>query len=183
MVPRLISIHALRAEGDLRSSLLISLSRLFLSTPSVRRATGPAGLEQESEGHFYPRPPCGGRPAAGMRAATTTRFLSTPSVRRATDKLALLVHVHENFYPRPPCGGRHGWSKEASEEYQNFYPRPPCGGRLLLNFQIPVPCNFYPRPPCGGRQGAVGDEFFIGEFLSTPSVRRATRLFCKAASL
>ena len=34
-----ISIHALREEGDLDSSLGVNPSRIFLSTPSVRRAT------------------------------------------------------------------------------------------------------------------------------------------------
>ena len=32
----------------------------FLSTPSVRRATNPDGLEFRGV-HFYPRPPRGGR--------------------------------------------------------------------------------------------------------------------------
>ena len=76
----IISIHALREEGDLRN-LLMSISWLvFLSTPSVRRATsnlafevcdvnisihalreegddtGRADLERTAE-DFYPRPP------------------------------------------------------------------------------------------------------------------------------
>ena len=36
---RAISIHALREEGDAPPSLLLSASRIFLSTPSARRAT------------------------------------------------------------------------------------------------------------------------------------------------
>ena len=34
--------------------------------------------------------------------------------------------------------------------------------------------NFYPRPPRGGRQGTAQDRQRLGEFLSTPSARRAT---------
>ena len=34
-----ISIHALREEGDLKSNQRVPQSILFLSTPSVRRAT------------------------------------------------------------------------------------------------------------------------------------------------
>ena len=38
-VTSVISIHALREEGDLERSVLIMALTLFLSTPSVRRAT------------------------------------------------------------------------------------------------------------------------------------------------
>ena len=34
--------------------------------------------------HFYPRPPCGGRPVNIRVIAILQTFLSTPSVRRAT---------------------------------------------------------------------------------------------------
>ena len=78
-----ISIHALREEGDpqLRQGQLCR--KEFLSTPSARRATLPGGdqiwpgeisihaLREEGDdyfapssglqGHFYPRPPRGGR--------------------------------------------------------------------------------------------------------------------------
>ena len=57
----MISIHALREEGDLFSIVLDLVSDRFLSTPSARRAT------------VY----CIGK----KRKAT---FLSTPSARRAT---------------------------------------------------------------------------------------------------
>ena len=79
----IISIHALREEGDpLESSTLISVER-FLSTPSARRATdffigvftgdwiSIHALREEGDhrrerrkpdgDYFYPRPPRGGR--------------------------------------------------------------------------------------------------------------------------
>ena len=56
-----ISIHALREEGDSRRAW----SWLCLS-------------------YFYPRPPRGGRPAISVPPYTSTVFLSTPSARRAT---------------------------------------------------------------------------------------------------
>jgi len=56
-----VSIHALRTEGDWRLPLRQMLSTPFQSTPSARRATGPAR-----------------RDMAGVR------FQSTPSARRAT---------------------------------------------------------------------------------------------------
>ena len=38
---RLISIHALREEGDLFPGFLVGCRKVFLSTPSARRATHP----------------------------------------------------------------------------------------------------------------------------------------------
>ena len=101
-----ISIHALREEGDM-SLLLTStrpqnfyprpprggrpcrdqydeLQRLFLSTPSARRATVISWLYQQEKDYFYPRPPRGGRLYCKLSAPGWSRFLSTPSARRAT---------------------------------------------------------------------------------------------------
>ena len=58
-----ISIHALREEGDCSRLSLSTMSRIFLSTPSARRATLLCAAA----------PPPGGK-----------GFLSTPSARRAT---------------------------------------------------------------------------------------------------
>ena len=52
-----ISIHALREEGDLVKFLQHGFDQLFLSTPSVRRATFCAFLTIRILTHFYPRPP------------------------------------------------------------------------------------------------------------------------------
>ncbi len=58
-----ISIHALREEGDRKETARRNLADEFLSTPSARRATAlPAGVPA-SVRHFYPRPPRGGRRA------------------------------------------------------------------------------------------------------------------------
>ena len=56
-----ISIHALREEGDQRAA------------QASRRS-----------GHFYPRPPRGGRHKLNYAHAHVNAFLSTPSARRAT---------------------------------------------------------------------------------------------------
>ena len=79
----IISIHALREEGDgLHSGGLLALLQ-FLSTPSARRATGNTAA-----------------------LSVTTIFLSTPSARRATRRTAHTEHSMDDFYPRPPRGGR-----------------------------------------------------------------------------
>ena len=56
-----ISIHALREEGDRRFFTVTTSFRIFLSTPSARRATSGRGKPQQRAFHFYPRPPRGGR--------------------------------------------------------------------------------------------------------------------------
>ena len=71
-----ISIHALREEGDLAGLEVTSFERQFLSTPSARRATRSSIVY-----HF------------------SWSFLSTPSARRATeaefDKLPVeVISIH-----------------------------------------------------------------------------------------
>ena len=79
----IISIHALREEGDSSDPRQQKAAGLFLSTPSARRATpSPFALCSLCR-NFYPRPPRGGR-----------RFSASCSFRQS------------NFYPRPPRGGR-----------------------------------------------------------------------------
>ncbi len=127
--------------------------------------------------HFYPRPPCGGRPRSrnkrrifpaisihALRAEGDAAefslfhiakgFLSTPSVRRATLASSGTARTLLYFYPRPPCGGRHRHLALTESSHEDFYPRPPCGGRPCQYFAILLNTN---------------------KFLSTPSVWRATR--------
>ena len=60
-------------------------------------------------------------------------------------------------------------------EQTNFYPRPPRGGRRGTSPPpLPLQTYFYPRPPRGGRRGTGVHILFTGQFLSTPSARRAT---------
>ena len=97
-----ISIHALLAESDRHWQTGHSLTRQFLSTLSLRRATRHQHGRLQPDPHFYPRSPCGERPAAkssisihallaesdaeNMILQSNARgFLSTLSLRRATD--------------------------------------------------------------------------------------------------
>ena len=83
---------------------------LFLSTLSLRRATGRA---------FLARP-------------FLLQFLSTLSLRRATSHLSKFNTPKKYFYPRSPCGERRGcFVKCHCWEY--FYPRSPCGERRSNN--------------------------------------------------
>ena len=80
----IISIHALREEGDDNMLSTKLESSVFLSTPSVRRATRCGFCPYPGIKNFYPRPPRGGRHGNGTTTGTIKLFLSTPSVRRAT---------------------------------------------------------------------------------------------------
>ena len=57
----------------------------------------------------------------------------------------------------------------------NFYPRSPCGERPQEGADTWHKMNFYPRSPCGERlctSISIASNF---KFLSTLSLRRATR--------
>ena len=79
-----ISIHALLAESDLWVLRKVPIIGIFLSTLSLRRATGKSRI----------------------LCIFTISFLSTLSLRRAT--MCRLPQLNEivYFYPRSPCGER-----------------------------------------------------------------------------
>ena len=175
MQARLISIHALREEGDTKTSVCVlwganfyprpprggrpwrSVPMMnrpqFLSTPSARRATVELLVGAKGTWDFYPRPPRGGRPPIRVVVRGLTKFLSTPSARRATRSASSVQTRTTHFYPRPPRGGR--------RQARN----PPAWSDY-----------FYPRPPRGGRLGHGPKSAMLIKFLSTPSARRATPL-------
>ena len=74
----IISIHALREEGDTAAVVGTAATCGFLSTPSVRRAT-----------------------CTACRVFTNCKFLSTPSVRRATDGMSAKEVANKLFLSTP----------------------------------------------------------------------------------
>ena len=78
-----ISIHALLAESDVWPVKTCIMSKPFLSTLSLRRATSASRSHNGPQANFYPRSPCGER-----RAVPT------------------FIGQRLNFYPRSPCGER-----------------------------------------------------------------------------
>ena len=145
-----ISIHALRVEGD--SVLMYACTHMiwiFLSTPSGWRATC--------------KPLC----------RNYILWISIHALRvegdRQMDDLILLIAISihalrvegdlsptrtctlmSHFYPRPPGGGRL-LNSVAVDGKRNFYPRPPGGGRPKSRCSSSLHKDFYPRPPGGGR--------------------------------
>ena len=124
--------------------------------------------------HFYPRSPCGERPAGNKAGAESFKFLSTLSLRRATEiptrhrrtgGISIHALLAESDTPR----------------LSRVVPTPIFLSTLSLrratfhkiNCQLMVK-DFYPRSPCGERQLAARDRLANAVFLSTLSLRRAT---------
>ena len=103
--PLQISIHALLAESDIISIVLLLPQTRFLSTLSLRRATFASPFSIFWICHFYPRSPCGERPKSHEYAMKYRPFLSTLSLRRATMFMEVSI-MYRIFYPRSPCGER-----------------------------------------------------------------------------
>ena len=148
---KVISIHALREEGDFTPTGGAIRMMIFLSTPSARRATTREIRRTKRQFYFYPRPPRGGRPS--------WQSSMQPSLY---------------FYPRPPRGGRPAQLSPAQHP-QHFYPRPPRGGRH--SFQNPgvPPYEFLSTPSARRATCAAFPCPTPTTFLSTPSARRATQ--------
>ena len=200
----MISIHALREEGDGKAAPIVS-----------------------SVCNFYPRPPRGGRHDDDF-FARFTRKISIHALREEGDKLEkvytkeeprisihalreegdevlhcqpgdILISIHAlreegddgraerndgsmNFYPRPPRGGRPRRSPTASSP-SKFLSTP--SARRATAKRTPKNGSsgyFYPRPPRGGRRSPSPALCTPSLFLSTPSARRATRSVTFAVS-
>ena len=124
-----ISIHALREEGDFPPPRGGGKNPLFLSTPSARRAT----LER-------------------LVQFIGQLFLSTPSARRATFVVHTVYGGRHNISIHALREEGDFGAAPAGCVASYFYPRPPRGGRPMTYHVALTPTNFYPRPPRGGRR-------------------------------
>ncbi len=102
-----ISIHALREEGDGDSFTIPRRDRVFLSTPSARRATA----------------------SSRSSMIAPSEFLSTPSARRATPEISYygMIAAFISIHALREEGDPRKSTQSNSNVY--FYPRPPRGGR------------------------------------------------------
>ena len=147
-----ISIHALREEGDdVRQASPLTVC-LFLSTPSARRATY----------CFFNK--------------FFFKVISIHALREEGDNRQLLQtsSVFHYFYPRPPRGGRLLRAALLPPPQQISIHALREEGDLATFPPFPLTAYFYPRPPRGGRPAAAHVLSSSGIFLSTPSARRAT---------
>ena len=132
----IISIHALREEGD--------------SMMEVQR---------NAKKYFYPRPPRGGRPfSEWLFSKSSIVFLSTPSARRATFSPHDDAPRPRNFYPRPPRGGRHVAVDLFSSSVEISIHALREEGDCTAPAGISIEWDFYPRPPRGGRRPSRRDR-------------------------
>ena len=146
-----ISIHALREEGDLLYSTLSIVSPISIH---ALREEGDRFTRRWTSisTNFYPRPPRGGRRYRNQLWKMMNLFLSTPSARRATMRLLVSFFGARNFYPRPPRGGRPtAGSSTGKQSKISIHALREEGDPLYVS------CNSYDSV-----------------FLSTPSARRAT---------
>ena len=154
---RLISIHALREEGDRPVYSVAHYGEQFQSTPSARRATGLCICHVELHQDFNPRPPRGGR--RSRRHTGNAAFpISIHALREEGDLLAPGRYLREHdFNPRPPRGGRllHLFIQPSRPLFQST----PSARRATPGVTgcEPPPSDFNPRPPRGGRRRALLD--------------------------
>ena len=164
------------------SSVWRAIKAQFLSTPSARRATRKLYHEALVMGHFYPRPPRGGRQFCSRDKCGFDTFLSTPSARRATCKpfshspsVSISIHALREEGDRrgdvfPP--GPHRISIHALREEGDSINSPKKNRRK----------PFLSTP--SARRATVASRFLTPpafQFLSTPSARRATRAVIETA--
>ena len=145
-----ISIHALLAESDqvfqrIAKPFRISIHALLAESDPLNLTTLPVLL------YFYPRSPCGERPAKSYYFACPFVFLSTLSLRRATC-INATVFVVDTFLSTLSLR-RATW---------------------ICTATLPVKVYFYPRSPCGERLAVLMISLLVSTFLSTLSLRRAT---------
>ena len=171
-----ISIHALRVEGDQPRAQHQAGIREHISIHALRvegdgSTTGPAAwicpisihaLRVEGDGRFY------------THASDKLQFLSTPSVWRATlARVFCRTHRRISIHALRVEGDRLQSARYPPPPH--FYPRPPCGGRRQCLLHTLYPCSISIHAlRVEGDSSASALMFFLGIFLSTPSVWRAT---------
>ena len=147
----MISIHALREEGD----------------------DGGRGNAAAST-NFYPRPPRGGRRSFFFASTASCRFLSTPSARRATARRAWRGPLHRGFLSTPSA-------RRATGQFRAVYTKKAISIHALREEgdcrSSDVRRHFYGflSTPSARRATRAAHIFLKPwRFLSTPSARRAT---------
>ena len=150
-LPSMISIHALREEGDFGpfSGKMFSL----ISIHALREEGDMMfALWMPMSCYFYPRPPRGGR-LDPHRFTAVSLDISIHALREEGDLLAEIVKLVELI-------SIHALREE---------------GDTGTPATATPATDFYPRPPRGGRPSQSDSMVsFSSIFLSTPSARRAT---------
>ena len=148
-----ISIHALLAESDYCVIACTQCGLLFLSTLSLRRATALVKVTAKVFAYFYPRSPCGERLChhisknAAIGISIHALLAESDLDNNSAQVNACYISIHALLA-----------ESDRAESDQRHSPN-----------------NFYPRSPCGERPSMCIASNFQDTFLSTLSLRRATR--------
>ena len=147
----MISIHALREEGDIFPPALQGLNAISIHA-----------LREEGDDDF------------ADADETPEIFLSTPSARRATQSPRARAHVDKDFYPRPPRGGRHKLVEQRPRRhYISIHALREEGDSTTWMEQGEA--EIFLSTPSARRATKWSEQMaIISVFLSTPSARRAT---------
>ena len=153
----MISIHALREEGDCRSGRCRGPTANFYPRPPRGGRRAAASSLARLMDDFYPRPPRGGRPRRLVPSEAKIQFLSTPSARRATDAVLPLPTLDELFLSTPSARRATVQDIETGEVIQiSIHALREEGDRCSTSTRCSTNANFYPRPPRGGRRRRRG---------------------------
>ena len=191
-----ISIHALRGEGDYLAQQTYKPNEISIHALRGEGDNQISKTMNASTTNFYPRPPWGGRLTDLFTAAHVEIFLSTPSVGRATRKSrsctgidSISIHALrgegdkepgslygpvEYFYPRPPWGGRHPRTEIIIQELNiSIHALRGEGDQVVDNLQKSFDISIHALRGEGDVNCQVKCHH-LTQFLSTPSVGRAT---------
>ena len=168
-----ISIHALLAESDVKAYRQPAYHTEFLSTLSLRRATGENKKIKVIRIFLSTLSLRRATLIFAARHPAIRVFLSTLSLRRATPGRAPLSRVIVISI--------HALLAESDDNVCPMFMFVTISIHALLAESDPksfrgrrCPANFYPRSPCGERRNATGHGPDGRLFLSTLSLRRAT---------
>ena len=170
----IISIHALREEGD-----------CCAPTPAM------------SPCNFYPRPPRGGRPLKtedyqkvidisihALREEgdgdplqpVHRQRISIHALREEGDRKSLFAKCHINVISIHALREEGDVQRQyVHQEFRDFYPRPPRGGRRYKTVAFNWVKQFLSTPSARRATRCGFPPVTYRAFLSTPSARRATR--------
>ena len=191
----IISIHALRGEGDNRRPRLFRLLPKFQSTPSVGRAT--LGIPYTTYINYISIHALRGEGDSRSISLSqaTILFQSTPSVGRATclaaglyrrDRISIHALRGEGDAGPAPCKACWNISihalrgegdltrRGAGKNGADFNPRPPWGGRPRRALRGNRDKRFQSTPSVGRATRNLRPPESADAFQSTPSVGRAT---------
>ena len=192
-----ISIHALREEGDERTSQHTAGESEFQSTPSARRATG-APRAALNAIQIFQSTPSARRATAQLHTGHVLHGISIHALREEGD-ISLVISLHKlleiSIHALREEGDERGVHADAVDEQFQSTPSArratpalsdkTAQGKISIHalreegdcrFGIqPHPCTYFnPRPPRGGRLNARPKRLTRKQFQSTPSARRAT---------